>query len=110
LRHVQQNASKGVPKMSSGSYRGFTVVTIITLIFSPIFMHHQWLYRLTGTTSETHTVQCVVNKPCPTRQLIVNVVFQPIPRKAGNHDDGSSQDFALVDATTLASISAAQAP
>jgi hypothetical protein len=96
--------------MNSGSYRGFTVVTIITLIFSPIFLHHQWFYRLTSTTTETKTVACVVNQPCPDRQLIVNVVFQPIPRKAGNHEDGSTQEIALVDATTLASIAAAQAP
>jgi hypothetical protein len=92
--------------MNSGSHRGFTVVTIITLIFGPIFLHHQWVYRLTSFTSETKSVQCVVNQPCPERRLIVNVVFQPLPRRAGNHEDG----LIVFDNTTLASLSTASAP
>lgn len=65
--------------MSSGTSRGFTVVTIITMIFAPIFLHHQWVYSLASLTSETRSVPCVVNQPCPTSKLIVNVVFQPLP-------------------------------
>jgi len=41
--------------MNSGSHRGFTIVTIITLLFAPIFVHHHWAYRLVSWTSDTHT-------------------------------------------------------
>ena len=100
--------------MNSGSHRGFTVVTIITLIFAPIFLHHHWVYRLTSMTSETRTVPCVVHQPCPSRQTIVNVVYQPLPqdpRGSGNHEDGQgNQGSVSVDETTLASLSTALAP
>jgi hypothetical protein len=83
--------------MNSGSYRGFTVVTIITMIFAPIFVHHQWVYRLASVTSETRSVPCIVNQPCPSSKFIVNVVFQPIP-----HDPRLG--------TTLTSLSPVLAP
>ena len=38
--------------MNSGVHRGFTVVTIITLIFAPFFSHHEWMWRLVGQTKE----------------------------------------------------------
>ena len=41
--------------MNSGGHRGFTVVTIITLIFAPFFAHHQWVWRLVGKTKEERT-------------------------------------------------------
>jgi hypothetical protein len=84
--------------MNSGSHRGFTVVTIITLIFGPIFLHHNWVYRLKSITSETQTVACAVEKPCPESKLIVNVIFEPLPRRAGNHEDGLSQALVLAQA------------
>ena len=34
--------------MHSGGHRGFTVVTIVTLFFAPIFAHHHWMWRLVG--------------------------------------------------------------
>ena len=60
--------------MNSGGHRGFTVVTIITLIFAPFFAHHQWVWHLVGKTKETHVEKCVVHQPCPPHQVIVNIV------------------------------------
>ena len=65
--------------MNSGSSRGFTVVTIITLIFSPIFVHHHWLYDLVSRTSETHTEACVIDRPCPAHVTVVQVVKPDLP-------------------------------
>lgn len=97
--------------MNSGSHRGFTVVTIITMIFAPIFLHHHWMYRLASVTSETHSVRCVVHEPCPASQTIVKIVVQPLPRGAGNHEDGQGgQGNVEFDGTTLASLSTALAP
>jgi hypothetical protein len=77
--------------MNSGSHRGFTVVTIITLIFAPIFLHHHWVYTLASITSQTHTEKCVAHQPCPSSKTIVNVVVIPLPkdppRGGGNHED-----------------------
>jgi hypothetical protein len=69
---------QGAP-MNSGGHRGFTVVTIVTLIFAPIFSHHHWLWRLVGKTKETHVEQCVRHQPCPPRRVIVKVVKQDPP-------------------------------
>ena len=68
--------------MNSGGHRFFTVVTIITMIFGPVFLHHHWVYELTSITSDTHTVQCVVHEPCPKQKVIVNVVRPPLPARA----------------------------
>jgi len=65
--------------MNSGAHRGFTVVTIITLVFAPIFLHHHWAYQLVSWKSETHREQCVVQKPCPPFKVIVNEVKPPLP-------------------------------
>ena len=65
--------------MNSGGHRGFTVVTIITLIFAPFFAHHQWVWRLVGETKETHIEKCVVHQPCPPSRVIVNIVKEPAP-------------------------------
>jgi hypothetical protein len=59
--------------MNSGGHRGFTVVTIITLIFAPFFAHHAWVWRLIGEKHETHVEQCAANQPCPPRRVIVNI-------------------------------------
>jgi hypothetical protein len=48
--------------MNSGGHRGFTVVTIITLIFAPFFAHHQWVWRLVGETKQTHIEKCAVHQ------------------------------------------------
>jgi hypothetical protein len=66
--------------MHSGSHRGFTVVTIMTLVFGPVFSHHDWVYKLVSKTTETKTVPCVVDQPCPAKSMVVNVVTLPAPQ------------------------------
>ena len=65
--------------MSSGGHRGFTVVTIMTLIFAPVFSHKHWIYQLVSQTTETKTVACVVHQPCPAHQTVVNIVRPDLP-------------------------------
>jgi hypothetical protein len=65
--------------MSSGGHRGFTVVTIMTLIFAPFFSHNHWIYKLVSTNTATTTVMCVVHQACPARQVIVNIVKPDLP-------------------------------
>ena len=77
--------------MNSGGHRGFTVVTIIVLIFAPFFAHHEWTWRLIGQRTETHIEQCVPKQPCPAHKVIVTVERQPIPSggdQGGGHGDG----------------------
>jgi len=77
--------------MNSGSHRGFTVVTIITLVFAPVFEHHHWLDRLVSQTSETSVVACAAQKPCPAHQTIVNVVRPPLPADPAKDDKPPKQ-------------------
>ena len=77
--------------MNSGGHRGFTTVTIVTLLFAPIFAHHHWMWRLVGKTKETKIVQCVPTQPCPHHLRIVNVVTLPQPPSAPK-DNGSGGD------------------
>ena len=65
--------------MNSGGHRGFTVVTIVTLIFAPIFLHHAWMWRLVGETRTTQVEQCAPAQPCPAHKLVVNTVRESIP-------------------------------
>src|SRR5258708_4039604 len=60
-------------------HRGFTVVTIITLVFVPFLTHHDWVWRLVGQTKQTQIEQCVANQPCPAHRVVVTVERQPIP-------------------------------
>ncbi len=79
--------------MNSGGHRGFTVVTIITLIFAPFFVHHEWVYRLVGQTTSTKIEQCAPKAPCPEHTVVVNVVRQPIPPGGGGGgDEGGGGD------------------
>lgn len=75
--------------MNSGGHRGFTVVTIIVLIFAPFFSHHEWIWRLVGQTKETQIVQCAPKQPCPAHKVIVTVERQPIPSGGGQGGNGS---------------------
>ncbi len=59
--------------MNSGGHRGFTVVTVITLIFAPFFAHHHWVWRFIGETKQTHVEKCVVHQPCPPHRVVVNI-------------------------------------
>jgi hypothetical protein len=89
--------------MNSGGHRGFTVVTIVTLIFSPVFAHHHWLYRLTSWTSESHVEQCVARQPCPAFKRIVNIVKPELPPNPPKHgqkgEDARSTDYDAGDFT-----------
>ena len=75
--------------MSSGGHRGFTVVTIITLIFTPFFAHHHWTWKLIGKTTETHVEACAPKQPCPPHRTIVNIVKQDPPAGAPQEGDGN---------------------
>jgi hypothetical protein len=91
--------------VNSGGHRGFTVVTIVTLIFAPIFSHHHWMWRLVGKTKETHVEQCVVAQPCPHHKRIVKIVTLPAPpappappdRKHGDNNGSSNNDNGVMD-------------
>lgn len=80
--------------MNSGGHRGFTVVTIITLIFSPVFAHHHWLYKLVSWKTESHLEKCAPRRPCPAFKLVVNVVKPPLPAnpKPGHGKGNDAQD------------------
>jgi hypothetical protein len=76
--------------MNSGGHRGFTVVTIVTLVFAPIFSHHHWMWKLVGKTEQTQIVQCEPKQPCPKKKTVVNIVKAPAPPAApGKHADDS---------------------
>jgi uncharacterized membrane protein YgcG len=76
--------------MNSGGHRGFTVVTIVTLIFAPFFSHHEWMWGLVGKTKETHIAQCAPEDPCPAKNRIVTIVRQPAP--SGGQDQGGGDN------------------
>lgn len=63
--------------MHSGGFRGFTVVTVVTLMIAPVFKGHQWLWKLVGRSEQTYVKQCVANQPCPRTERIVNTVTVP---------------------------------
>jgi hypothetical protein len=88
-RHVPPNPTRE-RRMNSGSHRGFTVVTIMTLVFAPVFSHHNWLYKLVSKTSETNRVACVAHESCPHKTEIMNVVTLEAPEDpppSGGDDD-----------------------
>lgn len=63
--------------MHSAHHRSVTVVTVLTLIFTPMLKHHHWFNFLTGRTVETTIVKCEAKKPCPAHKLIVRKVILP---------------------------------
>ena len=65
--------------MQSAATRGFTVVTVVTLIFTPVWKGHHWIDFLTGRNTETTIVKCQPNEPCPARKHITQRVIQPTP-------------------------------
>ena len=82
--------------MNSGGHRGFTVVTIVTLVFAPIFSHHHWMWKLVGKTQETTIVECAPKQPCPKKKTIVTFVKQqsvvPAKPKKDGDDPGAVDD------------------
>jgi hypothetical protein len=65
--------------LSSASHRTVTVVTVVTLIFTPMLKGHHWKNVLTGKTTETHTVQCQPGHPCPKHKRSVQKVILSKP-------------------------------
>jgi hypothetical protein len=90
----QQYSSKG-EAVHSGGHRGFTVVTIITLVFAPIFAHNHWMWKLVGKTKDVQIVQCIATQPCPSHTRTVNVVTlpgAPTPSPKGLKDKSKGSD------------------
>jgi hypothetical protein len=65
--------------MQSAAARGFTVVTIMTLVFTPVWKGGHWVEILTGKTKETTVVKCQANDPCPAQKHITRNVVLPHP-------------------------------
>lgn len=65
--------------MQSAATRGFTVVTLVTLLFTPLWRGHHWVDVLTGNTTETTVVKCQPNEPCPAQKHITKKVVLPHP-------------------------------
>ncbi|MGI9112956.1 MAG: hypothetical protein ACR2GT_12310 [Gaiellaceae bacterium] len=63
--------------MHSAHHRSVTVVTVLTLIFTPMLRHHHWFNFLTGKTIETKIVKCERSQPCPARKLVINKIVLP---------------------------------
>jgi hypothetical protein len=59
--------------------RGVTVVTIVTLVFAPVFKGHHWVWHLIGRKVETKQVACQPHEPCPAEKTIVDKVYLPAP-------------------------------
>jgi hypothetical protein len=84
--------------MNSGGHRGFTVVTLVTIILTPILVHGHWRYDKT-VKRESHVEQCVANHPCPKKVVIRTVVKPPLPPdptrkhkdKGDQHDGADAQ-------------------
>jgi hypothetical protein len=51
--------------VQSAAHRSVTVVTVMTLIFTPMLKGNHWVEILTGKTTETHTEQCEAGGPVP---------------------------------------------
>jgi hypothetical protein len=65
--------------MHSAAHRSVTVVTLMTLIFTPMLKGHHWVNVLTGKTTETTIEQCKPGDPCPARKHITQRIVQPQP-------------------------------
>jgi len=65
--------------MQSAATRGFTVVTIVTLIFTPIWKSHHWVDVLTGKKTETSLVRCQPSDPFAAQKHITQKVVLPHP-------------------------------
>jgi len=63
--------------MQSAATRGFTVVTVVTLVFTPVWKGKHWVDVLTGRKTETTIVKCQPNDPCPARKHITQKIVLP---------------------------------
>ncbi len=65
-------------QVQSAAHRSVTVVTVMTLIFTPMLKGNHWVEILTGKTTETHTEQCEAGGPCPAQKHITRkIVLKP---------------------------------
>jgi hypothetical protein len=65
--------------MQSAATRGFTVVTLVTMVLTPLWKGNHWVDVLTGKTTETTVVTCQPNEPCPAQKHITKKVVSPHP-------------------------------
>lgn len=65
--------------MHSAAHRSVTVVTLMTLIFTPMLKGHHWVNVLTGKTTEETIVRCERGDPCPARKHVTQRIVQPQP-------------------------------
>jgi hypothetical protein len=65
--------------MQSVATRGFTVVTIVTLIFTPVWRGKHWVDLLTGRKTETTIVKCDSSDPCPAHKQVTQKIVLPNP-------------------------------
>jgi hypothetical protein len=70
--------SEGEIYVQSAAHRSVTVVTVMTLVFTPMLKGNHWVDVLTGRTTETHTEQCQPGDPCPAQKHITQkIVLKP---------------------------------
>ena len=72
----------------SAAHRGVTVVTVITIIFTPFWRHGEPHLRHTGTEKATTVVPCTPNAPCPRHVTIVNKQINPAAPSEPTAEDG----------------------
>jgi hypothetical protein len=65
--------------MQSAATRGFTVVTVVTLVFTPMWNGKHWIDHLMGRKTETAIVKCQQDDPCPARKHTTQKVVLPNP-------------------------------
>jgi len=69
----------GSAAMQSAATRGFTVVTVVTLIFTPVWKGKHWVDVLTGKKTETTIVKCQPSEPCPAHKHVTQKSVLPHP-------------------------------
>lgn len=63
--------------MHSAAHRSVTIVTVMTLIFTPMLKGRHWVEFLTGTNFEVTVVQCQPSEPCPAQKHITQKIVLP---------------------------------
>ncbi len=87
--HAGREARRSLPRpvtppiegeiyVQSAAHRSVTVVTVMTLIFTPMLRGHHWVDVLTGKSTETRTEECQPGDPCPAQKNITQkIVLKP---------------------------------
>jgi hypothetical protein len=76
LSHGYEEPQKEV-FMGSAAARGVTIVTIVTLIFTPVWKNGRWHLQPVGKQSDTSTVECGTHGSCPPWKTVVRKVVRP---------------------------------